>query len=78
MIKEWFALEDNWLQNNFNARDKDFPTGCFNNTFLAKITPMKLYFMSPLEVPKILDFTDFYPYEPAIKYVQHDNNIYFQ
>ena len=50
-----------------------FTTGCFNNTFLVKTTPIKLYFMFPLEVP-INNFIGFHPCYPAIKYVQHDNN----
>ena len=32
---------------------------------------MKLYSMFPLEVPKN-DFIDFHPYDPAIKYIQHE------
>ena len=53
MIKEWFALEDNWLKNNSKTRKKDFTTGRLNYILMVKTTPMELYFMLPLEVPKI-------------------------
>ena len=50
-----------------------FTTGFFNDTFLVKTAPMKLYFIFPLEVPKT-DFIDFRTYAHAIKYVQHEYN----
>ena len=52
--KRYFYFEDNWLKIDFKTRERMFTTCCFNNTFLVKTTPIKLYFMCSMEVQKKL------------------------
>ena len=69
--KNYFLLKTTGLKLISTQEKIIFATGCSNDTFLVKTIPMKLYFMFPLEVPKI-DLVNFRTYDPEIKYVQHD------
>ena len=72
--KVYLVLNTNGLKLISRQGKSIFTTGCFNDTFLVKATPMKIFFMLPLEVQNKRKLTNFHPYAPAIKYVQRDNS----
>ena len=71
--KQYFSLEDNWLDTNFKTRDIYF----YDKSFQLYITGegKKWNYISCFRWKfQKKDYIDFNPCAPAIKYVQHKNN----
>ena len=62
------------MKTNLNTREKDFHHRLFQRYITGKDNPNEIIYHVPIGSFKTSDLTDFYPYAPEIKYVQHDKN----
>ena len=49
----------------------------FQRYIPGEVNPNKIIFHVPIGSAKTLNLIGFYPYAPAIKYVQHDENVVY-